>query len=79
VGNLGKRVEKLEQRFGTPRIIFILRFETPDGPEILTEEEEAALEVALEQFRKDSEPCTKGFPWFDWTRETAQELLAGKK
>ena len=81
--NLMRRVKKLEKKRGVDSPIIIKRIEyvSPQGCELLTPEEVAALEAYEKKLQ--FEPLAKGqaIKVIYWTRRQAQELLAqaGKK
>lgn len=83
--NLEKRVEKLEQARGVgfPSVIISVCFVSPEGLEPLTPEDEpltpeetAALNDYKERLTAAAAPGSVEI--ILWTREKAQELLAGK-
>lgn len=78
MGNLKGRLKKLEmvRWAGSPPIIFKVQFVGSDGPEPLTPEETAALEAYKEKMEAGAK--NGGTVIILWSREKAQELIAGK-
>jgi hypothetical protein len=76
MANLKRRVQKMEKAngVGLPIQIIKLKFVSPEGPERLAPEEEAALEAYVD--KEVASAQEGGMVMVMWTREKAQELLA---